>query len=224
MVERKERRKTKTKAVINLMRAKGINLDEAIVEIENDKKAIIKTHYRTDEDILQNQFNFFKSVDLTAKQTVLGNHNSLIIMGTAGIGKTYGIEKILKKYNGRSVSITGKITTLALYTKLYEYRFKGDVVFIDDCDSILKDNNALNILKGALDSKPIRTVTWGTTRQIKNYDGDLIPDSFIFSGSVIFSTNMNLESKQEKNMDLKALISRSPVKNFFDIFKNPNHC
>ena len=52
------------------------------------------------------------------------------------------------------------MTVLGLYAKLYEFSNSGNVVVFDDCDSVLLDDLALNILKAALDSGARRRIYW----------------------------------------------------------------
>jgi hypothetical protein len=56
----------------------------------------------------------------------------------------------------------------------------------DDCDAVLKDPVALNLLKGALDSYGKRIISWNADMR----DDDL-PRSFEFTGRVIFISNMD---------------------------------
>jgi hypothetical protein len=78
----------------------------------------------------------------------------------------------------------------------------------DDCDSILLDDVALNLLKGALDSGKKRKISWLSDSNMLRRDG--IPDSFEFKGSVIFITNLKFDQmKSQKLRDhLDALQSR----------------
>ena len=68
----------------------------------------------------------------------------------------------------------------------------------DDCDAVLKDPVALNILKGALDSYGKRIISWNADMR----DEDL-PKSFNFEGRVIFISNM------DQNKIDQAIRSRS---------------
>jgi hypothetical protein len=70
-----------------------------------------------------------------------------------------------------------------LYRTLFENQ-KSVIVF-DDCDAVLKDPVALNLLKGALDSYGKRVISWNADMR----DEDL-PRSFNFEGRVIFISNM----------------------------------
>ena len=92
--------------------------------------------------------------------------------------------------------IKGFSTAKGMYRSLAE-NAEGLVVF-DDCDSVLKDPNALNVLKGALDSFGRRVISWNTSR-----DDDDIPRWFEFKGSIIFITNKTIDEIDQ------ALRSRS---------------
>lgn len=127
---------------------------------------------------------------------------STIITGEGGLGKTFSVLKALKDAGMSDVSeldpgsiissrssfrvVKGYSTAKGLYRTLYENQ-KSILVF-DDCDSILKDAEALNILKGALDSFDKRIITWNTSRD----DPDL-PRSFQFYGGVIFISNLSMQ-------------------------------
>jgi hypothetical protein len=60
------------------------------------------------------------------------------------------------------------------------------VIVFDDCDAVLKDPVALNLLKGALDSYGKRIISWNADMK----DDDL-PRSFNFEGRVIFISNLS---------------------------------
>jgi hypothetical protein len=82
--------------------------------------------------------------------------------------------------------VKGFSTAKGLYATLYENRNR--VIVFDDCDSILKDPTALNILKGALDSYEKRIISWNA----RGFIDDGLPNSFEFKGGVIFVSNMPL--------------------------------
>jgi hypothetical protein len=82
------------------------------------------------------------------------------------------------------------------------------VLVFDDCDSILLDDVALNLLKGALDTGKKRKISWLSDSSVLRREG--IPDSFNFNGTVIFITNLKFDKmKSQKLRDhLDALQSR----------------
>lgn len=136
---------------------------------------------------------------------------SLVVTGEGGLGKTHTVNAALKNSGMRELSqvleivgdgdsiplreqrkmytiVKGYSTAKGLYRTLYENRNR--VVVFDDCDSILRDPVALNILKGALDSYDIRIISWNS-EGFGSKDDDL-PRSFKFDGGVIFISNMSI--------------------------------
>ena len=59
----------------------------------------------------------------------------------------------------------------------------------DDCDSVLKDPVALNLLKSALDSFGKRYISWNAETR----GDDSLPTSFEFKGQIVFITNVSLD-------------------------------
>lgn len=127
---------------------------------------------------------------------------AMLITGSGGLGKTHVVNKVLKAEGyvdvsntenfmegehlprKRYVSVKGYSTPKALFRKLYEN--KDSIVIFDDCDSILTDPTAANLLKGALDSNSERIISWNS----ESRDEDL-PKSFRFTGGVIFISNLS---------------------------------
>ena len=105
----------------------------------------------------------------------------------------------------RAMIVSGPI---GLFQTLYKYSDANCVLVFDDCDSILLDDVALNLLKGALDSGKKRTISWLSESSALRREG--IPDRFEFKGSVIFITNLKFDQmKSQKLRDhLDALQSR----------------
>jgi hypothetical protein len=80
--------------------------------------------------------------------------------------------------------VKGYSTAKGLYRTLFENN--NSIVVFDDCDAVLRDPVALNLLKGALDSYGKRIISWNADMR----DDDL-PRSFEFTGRVIFISNMD---------------------------------
>jgi hypothetical protein len=122
---------------------------------------------------------------------------SLILNGPAGVGKTYSVESALERYAaGRYKKVNTKSTALNLYMDLYQYSEPGDILFLDDCDSVLTDMTGVNLLKAALDSIPTRTVNWNTSTSILEKAN--IPYTFQFAGAIIINTNIGYDNKTRK--------------------------
>jgi hypothetical protein len=183
----------------------------------------LTTDNLTDNEILSNQNKFFNTAILTALAVSKGVSKSLIYSGPAGIGKSYGIEKALKRHS-KIGFINGHVTSTGIFSLLYEYRAEGSVILIDDCDQIFENEVSLNLLKGALDLKPIRRLSFRSRTQIiLEKTGEIVPQTFDFK--VIFITNININSVISKHGKLEphlsALISRSLYLDGYSIFNQP---
>jgi hypothetical protein len=111
--------------------------------------------------------------------------------------------------NNRKFEIVkGAMSAIGLYKKLYEHSAKGHVVCFDDCDAILYDDLALNLLKAALDTGKKRTLCWNTESRTLMAEG--MPNSFEFNGGVVFITNIKFDNVKSKKLQdhLQALQSR----------------
>ncbi len=157
----------------------------------------------------------FEFVEKLVNMVAAGVQPSAVITGEGGLGKTFTVTKTLEKAGYKDISdladfqvgsiintrkcftmVKGYSTAKGLYRTLFENN-KSIIVF-DDCDAVLKDPVALNLLKGALDSYGKRIISWNADMR----DEDL-PRSFNFEGRVIFISNMD-----QNNID-QAIRSRS---------------
>lgn len=156
-----------------------------------------------DEFPIDQRFEFVSDI---VKMVASRKTPSAIITGDGGLGKTYSVVKALKECGLKDMTeflsesdigavtmtsqmftvIKGYSTAKALYRVLYENR--NSTVVFDDCDSVLKDPDALNLLKGALDSFDKRFITWNAEMR-----DDQLPRLFQFKGGIIFISNMSPE-------------------------------
>ena len=171
----------------------------------------------SDEEVMARIRERFEILDEMTKAAVAGDVRAMIVSGPPGVGKSYGVEKIVEaaclfdKISGkrlRAEVVKGSATALGLYQTLYKYSDRNCVLVFDDCDSILLDDVALNLLKGALDSGKKRKISWLSDSSVLRREG--VPDSFNFNGTVIFITNLKFDKmKSQKLRDhLDALQSR----------------
>ncbi len=162
---------------------------------------------------IDQRFGFIEDyVQLLAK----GEYPSVIVAGPGGLGKSHTVVAALTKAGLKDISnpeeyqvgatlssktfrvIKGYSSPKGLFRTLYENR-NGTIVF-DDCDSVLKDSTAHDLLKAALDSYSKRIISWnGDIR-----DDDL-EQTFLFKGRVVFISNT-----PSALMD-QALLTRSLV-------------
>ena len=85
---------------------------------------------------------------------------------------------------GDYIFVKGYSTAKALYRILFENRDK--ICIFDDCDSIQKDANAVNLIKAAADSYDERWVSWYSENPFSD-----LPQSFRFEGQIIFISNLS---------------------------------
>lgn len=173
-----------------------------------------------DEDdsvVMERIRNRFEILDEMTTAATNGDIRAMIVSGPPGVGKSFGVERIIEKaclfdeISGkrlRAEVVKGSATALGLYCALYKYSDSNCVLVFDDCDTILFDDVALNLLKGALDSGKKRKISWLSESRVLKDEG--IPNSFTFNGSVIFITNIKFDKvKSTKLKDhLDALQSR----------------
>jgi hypothetical protein len=171
----------------------------------------------TDEQAMDRIRERFDILHEMTKATVTGDIRAMIVSGPPGVGKSFGVEQEIDKATMfdklagkrlRAEVVKGSATPIGLYQTLYKYSDSNCVVVFDDCDSILLDDVALNLLKGALDSGKKRKISWLSESSSLRREG--IPDSFEFKGSAIFITNLKFDKmKSQKLRDhLDALQSR----------------
>ena len=134
--------------------------------------------------------------------TVKGNNHSLIVVGRAGLGKTYSTLNILKELKKEFVYKSGYTTPLGLYKWMYEHR--DSVLVLDDLEGLLTNESAIALLKTALwDSNGKRLVSYETTSKLM----EGVPSVFEFTGSIIILTNELNENNSSESY--KALLSRA---------------
>lgn len=92
-----------------------------------------------------------------------GTLRSLLIYGGPGTGKTYTIMKTIAAEGmvpGKDyVKISGKASPVSIYQTMFMFR-EGGMILFDDCDSMWGNEDATNILKAALDTSPVREISW----------------------------------------------------------------
>lgn len=189
--------------------------------VKKGQQQLDDTQY-ADPDIVFDEITDY--VTMAAKELL----PALLITGQGGIGKSYNVEKILDQYGKRHETwekVKGKASAAAMYNTLWYNRDK--IVVFDDCDSVFKDPDAINVLKGALDSNDFREISWATKAEGMVYTLDLddnkeilqrcqewsdqhhgkeaIPNHFIFEGEVIFISNL---TKAEIYKRDSALLTR----------------
>lgn len=200
-----------------LLEADGITFDDSELSRVNaltGKDAV---------DTVQDKFT-----DMVAKK----ERKLAMFYGTGGVGKTYGVKQVLlnpNTINGDTgepfdnklveydselaptseqydlIKFTGKITPSKLYRALYEHN--GKVIMFDDADSVLLDEDSVNLLKAATDTT-LEDVVWDGASIKGSGGGDQrLPTRFKFTGGVIIISN--LTEKKLKAVASPLLESRA---------------
>jgi hypothetical protein len=173
----------------------------------------------TDEEIIARLRERFTILDDMTRAVKKGDVRAMIVTGPPGVGKSFGVEKVLSKHDvfadvaqneklKKYEVVKGAMSAIGLYSKLYEYSDKKSILVFDDCDSVLLDDLSLNILKAALDSSKKRMIHWNTDSRLLRSEG--VPNSFEFKGGAIFITNIKFDNVKSKKLrdHLEALESR----------------
>lgn len=167
----------------------------------------------SDADIRKRLDARFRALDVMARATAKGINRAMILSGPAGLGKSFGVERAAEEISGDFEHIKGYIRPTGLFKTLYKNRHNGNLIVFDDIDSLFSDETSLNILKSACDSGDVRKISWLSNTVMEDDDGEEIPSSFIFNGSIIFITNIDFQQHVDKASKMaphfEALISRS---------------
>jgi hypothetical protein len=192
-----------------------IDNQDQVTEVENVKLG--KKVAETDEQGMDRIKERFEILDEMTNATLDGIVRGMVVTGPPGVGKTYGVEQVLEKDSLfdmmadkpiRHTFVKGAMSAIGLYSKLYEYKDSKNILVLDDCDTILFNEDALNILKAALDSCKKRKISWNTDSNLLRREG--VPSTFEFNGSVIFITNIKFDNMRSTKIrdHLEAILSR----------------
>ena len=167
-----------------------VHVEEIITETETEVEAMNRIASR------------FSVLDEMSKACIQGDIRAMIVSGPPGVGKSHGVNLQMEKASmfdklaGKKVRfevVKGAMSGIGLFAILYKYSDSKNVLVFDDCD-IWEDPDALNVLKGALDSGKTRRISWNKDSRILREEG--IPNTFNFNGSVIFITNLNFADRR----------------------------
>lgn len=143
----------------------------------------------------------FKEMQLYVKMVIKGIQPAVILCGAPGIGKTFRVKQQLKAAGYTMTAdntVKGKCTPRQLYLTLYNNKGKGDIVLVDDADSLVgpkAPEDCINILKAALDSTSDdegRLVSYKVSGELKDDEGVPVPKSHYNKCGMIVITNYSV--------------------------------
>lgn len=208
----------------DVVKATGEEVVLPAVKAEPEVTEEVITPAETDDEIIERMRKKFGVLDGMTLAAIQGNVRAMIVTGPPGVGKSFGIEKVIESLDVMikmglieedSVDLEAKMgmekvasaSPLGLYQLLWEYRHPGSLLVLDDSDSVLYDEACLNMLKAVTDSGKRRRLTWRTESKI--LEERLIDTDFEFEGAIIFVTNLDFENSRGRTGDhLKAIVSR----------------
>lgn len=173
------------------------------------------TGYETDSQIARRVERRFSVMEMLTDGVMNGSIRSLIISGAPGIGKTHSLEhKLEKRFLDGTISKytpkKGEMRATILYEELYHHSEKGQVLILDDVD-VYKDDQALRILKAAMDTSSGGKVAWNSLGRWIEDKG--LPNEFEFRGSLVFITNDDMDAMIEagnaRAVHYKAMMDRA---------------
>jgi hypothetical protein len=183
---------------------------------QNIEQAAPVQEVETDEQAMDRIASRFSVLDEMSKACISGDIRAMIVSGPPGVGKSFGVTKQLEKNTTfdrladkklRYEVVKGAMSAIGLFATLYKYSDAKNVLVFDDCD-VWEDQDALNILKAALDSGKKRRISYNKDSRLLREEG--VPNQFDFNGSVIFITNLNFSDRRSAKIKahLDALQSR----------------
>lgn len=196
--------------------ANGVRMTKKVREAMLTSNAIPQLQLETDAEIDTRLRERFEILDILTEAALFGDARSAIVSGPAGLGKSFNVDKQLSTWDPDQVNHTivkGFIRPTGLYKLLYDYREQGQVIVFDDADSVFFDDVSLNLLKSVADTTDVRKVSWLAETRMETDDGEKLPRSFIFEGTIVFITNLDFDDMIERGHKLaphmSALVSRS---------------
>jgi hypothetical protein len=190
---------------------------EVDTQVQRAREAAVAKE--SDEAIMDRLRERFDILDDMTRAVKKGAVRAMIVTGPPGVGKSFGVEKVLSKHDvfadvaqneklKKYEIVKGAMSAIGLYKKLYEFSDRKSILVFDDCDSVLLDDLSLNILKAALDTSKKRTIHWNTDSRLLRQEG--VPNSFEYNGGCVFITNIKFDHVKSKKLrdHLEAIESR----------------
>jgi hypothetical protein len=172
---------------------------------------------RSEQEIVAEYNEAIQLTGELAEVAAKGEIRSIVLTGGPGIGKSYKTETTLEHLADTRGThwelLNVRVSPPKLFATLYRYSKPKDVLVLDDADGLLGDEKGLNLLKAAMDSKPVRKITWGAEAPWLKRDG--IEATFPYEGSIMFITNLpirQLKDKMDRNSaHIAAVFDRAHV-------------
>lgn len=182
---------------------------EILKDLDSVTSSVVEETFRNLADI---------AAKIASRESMAPHHG--FVYGTGGTGKSFTVVKTVEEicesnpeYERWKV-LKGSTTPAALYQLLWKYR-DGWVIIFDDNDGVLKDVNALNYLKAAMDPDQPRIVSKSSMKTLEAADnsmGKYLRESFLIREGRYEDEDENGEDvygDEEAGDDEEMLITRT---------------
>jgi hypothetical protein len=167
---------------------RGVFKFSAEMSVESFAPVVLETDEELDARIRKT----YDSMELLVNSVANGITKSMLISGAPGIGKSYGIRKILEQnVNCEFTFVKGYVKNTGIYRLLWENRFENNILIFDDSDKIFEELDSVNMLKHALELSKTRRISWLSEKEFVDEFGEQIPRSFDYEGTILFLTNID---------------------------------
>lgn len=165
----------------------------AVLDELNFKQEILQSDLAPPEEDEENEggrttdINVVINSNFEEQKNALGLDRKIKVLGLSKKGESKEDENgtvVAEGEDGDYIVIGGFATAKGLYNTVFEHRNK--LIIFDDCDEVLTDKTARNILKMLLDSKPRRFVSWMSAGKHGS-----APKQYEFFGEIIFISNLH---------------------------------
>lgn len=130
-----------------------------------------------------------------------GFFDFLIIVGDAGIGKTYNTRKIL----GKNICYVNAHTTiLSLYQEGYEKKDKP--MWFDDVEGLFEKDKMIGLLKQFCETNSVKFIQYNTSWDMEETRN--VPKSYETKSKVIMTSN---SLTRTKNKSIQSLLDRAII-------------
>ena len=126
-----------------------IKVDSAESYLKVNSNTKVTAREESDEEVIDRLRERFDILEDMTKACKKGDVRAMIVSGPPGVGKSFGVEKVLGKHEliaelgdrpAKYQVVKGAMSAIGLYCKLYNYADKDNVLVFDDCDSILQED------------------------------------------------------------------------------------
>lgn len=149
------------------------------------------------------------SLESFVQLVVSGKVRACVISGPAGSGKTSSVMRLLAQHTTeRYKCISGTMSPIMIFAELYRHRKAGEVIVLDDIDSVYKSVEGMNIIKAATDSVTRRKISWLTANPLLKAWS--IQNTFDYNGAVILISNEPFKASKSSKLNghLNAIADR----------------